>query len=1008
MKNEKIHLERIDRFVKRLKASIHTYKECLVPRFCSSDLPIPYAELDNLPLKDIHLKEIWANAWGSAWFIVKGIVPEALAGKECGLFFDCEGEACVFKDGYPHQGLTPKVDWYHNAAKHYYPLFASAKPGDSFEIIIEAASNDLFGSGKDEYRLMECALVDMDEQKFQLLMDVEILFDLAKALPGGSVRRARILYGLNNVCNVYAQNPLEARRITQELLSKPANASALKAISVGHAHLDLAWLWPIRETRRKAGRTFANALRLLERYPMYIFGASQAQLYKWVKTDYPQLYEDVKAAIIADRWEVQGASWVEFDTNITGGESIIRQFMYGKKYFSTEFGFVTPCLWLPDCFGFSANMPQFMAGCRIKYFVTQKLSWNETNVFDKHLFIWQGLDGSEVLAHQMPTNDYNCSNNPSALIATESRFAQAEVADAYLNLFGIGDGGGGPTRNHIEYGIRQQNLEGSSKFCFAASTGFFDYCETIDRNLLPRAFGELYLEFHRGTYTTQARMKQNNARSERLLMAVEAMCATLQLPTNPELQSLWEDTLLHQFHDILPGSSIGKVYEDAAIASANIHAKALRMIHEMMASIPGGDKCMPNSWLVFNPCGQDVIRILHFPSELQDLCAHGENLSVLAQFPDDKGFAVEIAIRAWSWGIVSFSQFMAPEKGIDLQNLCINCGNLQIRISPMGSITSIFDISKQKEYLCGESNLLMLWEDEPNNWGAWDINHFYRETQPILPHKCELVEAKEFDNGVKRIVQDLWIGSSTIRQIIELGSEANMIRIHHQVQWQEHHKMLRVRMLPAANADFVNCGVQMGNIQRPVHANNDIEAARFEFPAQGFVDYSDGKGGITLLCAEKYGFSVHGKQLEMALLRSPADVDPKADLGEQNYTYGLYIHEGSFADSNVSEVSEAFGTEILCHPITHKPAFDMVPHIHLSNSKLVCKTLKPSEDGKGIVLRIYEPLGYAQSTSLHYQPAMVRIYKCNMLEEVLYELPDSFEIPINAHEILTLKLEPGK
>ncbi len=1007
MQNEKIHLERIKRFVARQKESVYTLLEPLKAQYIKADDPIPYAELNGASWHEIAVGEVWNKVWGSAWFKVRGKLSDTNAIELQGLYFDCQGEACVMIDGTPYMGLTPKVDWYHNAAKHYVPLAGFADVEGNFELYIEAAANDLFGAGKDEYRLFKCSLCVFDTMKHQFALDVELLLDLANSLPDKTVRRAKIIYGLNEICNIFASQPDKAQQIAKELLAKPANASALKAYSVGHAHLDLAWLWHIRESRRKGGRTFANALRLLEQYPSYVFGASQAQLYQWIKDDYPQLYIQVQDAIKGGRWEVQGASWVEFDTNLTGGESIIRQFRYGRAFFAEEFGIVPHCLWLPDCFGFSANLPQLMQGCGVDYFVTQKLSWNESNTFDKHLFIWQGIDGSEVRAHQLPTNDYNFSNNPSAFIATEGRFTQSELAEAYLNLYGIGDGGGGPTKNHIEYGLRQQDLEGSSRFIFAKAEEFFAEYAKIPADKLPKCYTELYLEFHRGTYTTQAVMKKDNYISERLLAAAEWLSALANLHQGKqgypeELHPLWKDTLLMQFHDILPGSSITRVYKEAHELSSNNH-RYLREFIDTQTYTVDEDDC----YSIFNPTAAELYTWLSFPSKYRDYAAilnccevshvidTGDELRLLAHLqPYSKSDLVfELKLNPL---IYDRKELRRDGGAYLMQGSC-----LTVKVSDRGSIIGI--LRGGQEFLSGESNLVQLWEDEPNNWGAWDINHFYRETTPQQAEQAELVEAYSIGD-YHCIIQEFCLGKSRIKQTIELMPAARYVLIHHEVDWQEHHQMLRVAFNSNIFSQQVECGVQMGKITRSSRPKNAWEAARFDFPAQGFVASCEASRCCAILSAAKYGFSANENRLELALLRSPADVDPQADLGRQNYSYGFFCDNINFADSHLAELAEAIEPQIICRQgISSLSPSD----IQLGFSSLVLSSVKPADEGNAIILRYFEPVGKHTREQLFTSLPVTGIYKCNLLEEPLDQLDNMQDIYVKPFEIITLRLELG-
>lgn len=994
MHNEKIHIERIKRLIERQKPQIHRLKQDM-PVFlvgCTEPLMHPKHSGCNA-LQEIKKTDVWGKKWGSAHFQVNITIPPDFAGYQVGLWFDCDGEACVMKQGTPYQGLTPKVDWYHNAAKYYVPLSENAVAGKDYKLLIEASANDLFGAGKEEYALRECALVTLDTQLRNDLLDMELLLNLATALPVGQVRRKKLLWGLNEACNYWASDRAKARAILQELLSQPAHASALTAYSVGHAHLDLAWLWPLRESKRKGGRTFANALRLLEQYPSYVFGASQAQLYRWIKDQYPALYEEVKAAVKEVRWEIQGASWVEFDTNLPSGEAIIRQFYYGKKFFWEEFGFVPKALWLPDCFGFNGNLPQLMKGCGVDWFMTQKLSWNESNTFPHHLFIWQGIDGTEVPAHQLPTNDYNFSNNPSAFLQTEERFAQAEISEAFLNLYGIGDGGGGPTLNHVEYGLRQQNLEGVSRFRFARSDEFFTLFQRQDHSRLPKAFGELYLEFHRGTYTTQALMKQNNFISQRLLSLAEFLAASDALPYPQELHQIWEDTLLLQFHDIIPGSSITMVYEDAHRISVESHRKLLSFAGALVGAetdkaitVVNDSQWERNQWIELPP-GQTAS---DSPNITERISSASLIKVLLPPFS-----------RLWIPLIES-----EPEKSADTAPMVLENAFLRAEISPRGSILSLIVKPENREMLLAESNLLKLWEDEPNNWGAWDINHFYHDTTPTEASSGQPVPGLCINRPGKllRLVQDIQIGHLSLRQTIELGSDDEFLRIKHEIDWQATHQMLRTHFYPRIKANEATYEIAMGTIKRSTRPQNAWELAQFEVPAHRFADYSQTDWGCALLSKAKYGYRIVEDEMELNLLRSPADVDPTADQHHHCYEYGFYPHHGSFESSEVLQMAHCFAYPPQLLPGGKTDSCLMESGIKLEASAVKLDTIKPAYGRDGIVLRLYEYRGSSAEAKLTVPKAYKHAYRCMMTEEILEALPyeAALTLQFEAHQIITL------
>jgi len=998
MYNEKIHIERIKRLVERQKALLHGEKMPVRTEYVSAADPIPQEKLASMSFKEIEVGGLWGKPWQSAWFRISGQAPATPAGMELGLWFDCDGEACVFKGQTPWQGLTPKEDWYHNAAKYFVPL--SLKEGERVELLIEAAANDLFGGGKSEYRLRECSLVWRDPRLRKLLWDIELLLDLALSLPNGQTRRQRILYGLNRVCDLWNSDREACAGILDDLLAKPAHASALTAFSVGHAHLDLAWLWPLRETKRKGGRTFANALRLLERYPDYIFGASQAQLYLWMKELYPALYAQVKKRVAEGRWEVQGASWVEFDTNLISAESVIRQFMYGKRFFREEFGVEPDVLWLPDCFGFSGNLPQLMKGCGVEQFMTQKLSWNESNAFPHNLFLWEGIDGSRVLAQQLPTHDYNFSNNPSAFLKTEERFAQSEICDAFLNLYGIGDGGGGPTEAHLEYGLRQRDLEGVPKFRFARSSDYFEHLKALDRSLLPVMPGELYLEYHRGTYTTQARMKRDNARAERLLRAAEYLAALIGGEEYPrELRPVWQDTLLLQFHDIIPGSSIGMVYDDARAICAGNRQILEDFLNQRAAGLAASGEASPGQgWLLLNPSPASKTEWLPFPAPAEGLLPCGEDGVPLTCCATPEGTLVKASLPAWGVGSIAFKAGVGEiPKPVPLAGHCLENEFLRVTVTPQGSVSEVWDKESGTPLLASESNRLLLWEDEPNNWGAWDINHFYRTTTPTPAEGISLEAAQSYTlpGEFARLVQTLRVGSSILRQTLELRRGERLLRVSHHINWQEKHKMLRAHWYPDVRSSQASFGIQSGMLERSAKPRNAWEEARFEVPFQKFFDLSQADRGCAIFCADKFGCHVRDNEMDLNLLRSPADVDPLADLGEHEYFYAVYFHGGDYAGSRLWQAAEAFCADLLClevpalaNPLPHSP-------VRLLSDAVTLDWIKPAESGGGLVVRLHECAGGSAEATL-LAPSHHLWSVCDLLEN---PLPDSEAQPIGERGI---------
>jgi len=975
MQNEKIYITRLKRFAEAVKARVYPQRAPLSAE-CTThpDTPIPYAQALTAAFRPIAVGEPWGELWACAWFRFSGNVPADFAGHEVGALIDLDGEGCVFVDGTPYVGLSGRLDHYAESAKGFVPLYGRALGGEPVNLLVEAGANTLFGEGPRDYRLRRAELVTVDRDVFALEADLRVLMSLAEVLPERSPRRQKILRGLNDAANAWRDGAGldDCRRLTGALLACPACASAPTAWSMGHAHIDLAWLWPVRETRRKDGRTFATALRLMERYPGYLFGASQPQLYQWIKTDYPALYAQVKARVAEGRWECQGASWVEMDTNLTGGESLVRQIMYGLRFFEQEFGQQPRYLFLPDCFGFSAALPQILQQCGLPFFLTQKMSWNETNTFPHHTFQWEGIDGSRVTAHFLPTNDYNGSNTPKQLVEAERRYAQNDVCDDFANLYGIGDGGGGPSEAHIEYALRQRDLEGSPRVRLDTVAHFFDKLAQTPPDRLPVWRGELYLELHRGTYTTQARTKRWNRRLEHILHDVEFLAAVFAEAV--DIATLWQDTLLHQFHDILPGSSIGWVYKDAEALSQRNYA-ALEALRADLLTLRFG--AGEGRYLVMNTTGWPREEMLRLPN------------------------GSERMVRVPACGFVTLEPGEPTAAQPAANPDVLENDLLRVTFAADGTIESILDRQTGREWLEGPANCLLLWEDLPNNWGAWDVNHFYRET---VPRQATLVCHQTTHTPLCAVrTQSLTVGQSCIQQRIELAQGTREIRIHCRIDWRETHKMLRVQAAPAMHATEASYEIQFGLLRRPTHQNTPWDAARFEVCGHRFADVSLPDGGFALLNDCKYGHSVLDNLLELNLLRSPADVDPQADLGEHEVTYAYLPHNGGLEE--VIPRAHALNAPLLVQQVSSAPAEGWFYRVESTSVKL--ETVKPAEDGQGVVLRLYETQGRNAAATLHAASAWNSLMETDLLERPtgpVHSAGSSVELRFKPFEIKTLRL----
>ncbi|HOQ79936.1 MAG TPA: glycoside hydrolase family 38 C-terminal domain-containing protein [Candidatus Cloacimonadota bacterium] len=1025
MRNAKIYYERAKRLHDRVTNEIYSQAHGLQVKFTHDKIePIPVSKLNTRKWKELKVKQKWADTWACAWFIFEGKVPTEHAGKEVGVYIDIQGEACVFKNTgktspnlfdlnkplTPYAGLTNKIHWSLQSGKFYLPLFKKAKGGENISLLAEAGANGLFGKDKDEYLLERADIVVFDREKYQLLMDLKVLISLYENLEESSVRKKRVLHALNEIANNYqdGNNMDKCREIAKEILSSPAVPSALTAWSIGHAHIDLAWLWPIRETKRKASRTFSTALRMMETYPDYTFGASQAQLYQWTKDNYPQLYCEIKKQIEKNRWEVQGASWVEHDTNMPSGESLVRQYMYGKRFFREEFGKEFDYLFLPDCFGFTGSLPQILKQAGVNYFISQKLSWNDTNKFPHSSFIWEGIDGSKIKTHFLPTHDYNFSNLPGDFIKSEKRFEQADICNDFLNLYGIGDGGGGPSSEHIELAVRQQNCEGVPRVKF----GFVsDFLKTLDdkEETLPVWKGELYFELHRGTYTTQGLMKKNNRMLEQRLQQLEFISVISEQDIREKIEPIWKDVLLNQFHDIIPGSSIGWVYKDAnALSESNL--KLCKEIEEEMifAEFEKGN----NAYLFINSQPWRRRELIELDEESPVVLVDAEDKEIPSFWADGK---IKALVECQAMGYQVVYKMACPliscnDYSSDASVLENNY--LIVKLDQDGCINRIFDKENNREVLTGQANKLQMWEDLPNNWGAWDINNFYRETKPIQPVLIErkLLEANAL---VKKIKQVFKVGNSTIEQIISLKSQSKLIQIDNVVDWQEKHKMLRVGAETNIQSMYSNAEVQFGLMQRPTHQNTSWDEAKFEILAHRFIDLSQEDYGFAVLNDCKYGHSVQGGTIEINLLRSPADVDPDADIHQHSFTFGYYPHIGNLEKSDTLQKAHNLNSPLVVYPISTDKGIKDTPYFSIEGRNVKIDTVKHSDLEKdSLILRCYETMGTSTRINITSKKYKIKeAFLCNLLGENIHAIisfDNTLMLDFKPFEIKTIKIKKGK
>ncbi len=952
----------------------------------------------------------WGKLWDCGWFHFTGRVPPSAAGEKIVILIDICGEACIVDEsGCPVRGLTTLSSTYSYSlgrpGKRVVQFLPEARGDEAVDLWAEGGCNDLFGELRDKGTLKEANIAICHEEIRRLYYDFFVLFDLMEYLPEDRARHQRILAALNRAANLLSDYTEEEARRARDILAaelkKRTGDPSLTISAIGHAHIDLAWLWPLRETVRKGARSFSTVLDLMERYPDYTFGASQPQLYEWIKERHPLLYRKIKSRIEEGRWEPQGAMWVEADTNISGGEALIRQILFGKRFFRSEFGKDMKILWLPDVFGYSASLPQLLKKSGIAYFMTIKLSWNNFNIHPHHTFIWRGIDGSEVLVHMPPEGNYNSSAAPRAIIQAEKAFQDKAVSDRCLILFGIGDGGGGPGAEHLEYLEREKNLAGLSPVIQEPAEKFFKRIEK-DRSKYKTWSGELYLERHQGTYTTQARNKWYNRKLEITLRELEIACVLSDLASGfaassgfagseypkGELNKIWKEVLLYQFHDILPGSSISRVYEESLASYQQLLKRTKELTGQAYDRL--GNHINTSGFT------EPVIVINSLSWERKEWIKIGE-----------KWFKGIIPPLGYSTVEASSKQDISVELSANEKSLENDL--LRIDFAEDGSIQSIFDKEYRREILNSgrPANRLAVYED---NGDAWDIPINYEEKPPS---GFTLISKKAGIDGPLAIMrQEYRFADSRLIQEITVRAGSRRIDFATEVDWKESGKMLRTSFPLAILATTATCDIQFGSIQRPTHRNTSWDMAKYEICAHKWVDISQVDYGVALLNDSKYGYKAIDNILDLNLLRSPGHPDPAADRAHHQFVYSLFPHQGNHISGGVVRAGYELNVPLSIIPARIQKGSCPPDFSFLKNEaeNIVVETIKKAEEGEDIIVRLYETHGAFTQTSLLFNFRIKSVYLVTMTEEDVKRLKPvkgAVKLDFKPFEIHTLKISKG-
>ncbi len=1010
---------RISRFVKeRLRPAI--YRESVplsIEVWEAPGEPVPFAEAVEQNFEPFGTGSAWGRPWGTTWLHVTGVVPEEWPAGEL-----LRPEAVVdlgfssTAPGFQAEGLAWSPDGVILKAiePRNQAVPVAAGPGQPVDFYIEAASNpdvtanwtfvptvqgDLATAGTDPiYPLRRVDLALRDQTVWELVQDFWTLEGLLRELPASQPRRAEILRALERCIDTMdphdvAGTASAGREALARVLASPANASSHRLHAVGHAHIDSAWLWPVRETVRKVARTFSNVLHLIEQDEDFAFAASSAQQYAWLKQTYPELFERVKAAIAAGSFVPVGGMWVESDTNMPGGEALARQFVAGKRFFMEEFGVEPLEVWLPDSFGYSAALPQIVAAAGSRWFLTQKISWNETNRMPHHTFRWEGIDGTRIFTHFPPVDTYNAELSGEELALAERQYAEKGSANTSLVPFGWGDGGGGPTGEMIAAAHRTRSLEGSPRVELSTPRRFFEAAEA-EYPEPPVWSGELYLEFHRGTYTSQARTKRGNRRSEHLLREAELWATVVAVRAGAEypydtLEETWRLVLLQQFHDILPGSSIAWVHREAERNYAEVARTLGALIEASVTELAGpGEKSLSLNAGPYALGGVPALGGVGGPGDGAGL------VSVSASGRRARSAASGASIERGPHGIVLRNALVA------------------VTIDSDGLFPSVRDLAADRELVPvnRRGNLLQLHRDTPTQWDAWDIDEHYTRNVAELT-EAESVEVFVDTPALVGVRVTRSFGASRVVEEITLAAGSPSVDLSFDIDWHERQKLLKLAFPLDLHADRAASEIQFGHVYRPTHANTSWDAARFETVAHRWVHVGEPGYGVAVANDSTYGHSISrstdaagrtATTVRLSLLRAPLYPDPESDQGSHELHVSLRVGAG-IADA----VAEGYRLNLPLRTVAGVGRDHLDPLFTVDNPAVVIEAVKLAEDRSGdVIVRLYEAHGARARARVIRHFDATDVAETDLLERRLAEPRATLSPDASDEAAFTLELRP--
>lgn len=982
------------------------------------------AAWENFDCKTMH----WYGKDRHYWFRTTYTIPEELDGKSVWIRVSSQidewddgrnPQFIVFVNGEVYQG----IDMNHRECL----ITRSGKAGETLTIDLQAYT----GIMHEEFAL-RTQIEEIDAEIEKLYYDLWVPLAAFSRMEADDKNRKDIEYVLNETINLldlrtpYSEDFYRSVReasayIQKALYEDMAGYEDVIATCIGHTHIDVAWWWTVAQTREKVGRSFATVLKLMDEYPNYKFMSSQPQLYVFLKERYPELYEKAKQRIKEKRWEPEGGMWVEADCNLTSGESLVRQFMHGKRFFKEEFGVDNRILWLPDVFGYSGALPQIMKKCGIDYFMTTKLAWNQFNKVPYDTMMWRGIDGTEVLTHlittlgvSQPIKDYFTTYNgmlhPDAIMGGWMRYQNKDINNDILVSYGYGDGGGGPTREMLETSIRmEKGIKGIPKVRQEFSRTYFEELEERvkgDRRL-PVWEGEFYFEYHRGTYTSMARNKRSNRKAELGLMDLELLSVLAQAQVAypaEELDRMWKKVLINQFHDILPGSAIHEVYEVTKEEYAALQKEIKALEEERLHALVGDGEGIT----IFNTTGHDRSDIV----ELGEIHAEALKDAEGVLYPVQKTAegAVVYVEHLPSKGYKTFAAVSGETEQktpfVIVGDHTLETPFYTVHLDAEGRFDRIYDKENDREVLQDgkKGNQFRMYEDKPMCFDNWDVDIFYTEKYWDIN---DVTSMEWTECGPVRTTLEIERreSNSVIRQKIHFYADSRRIEFETYVDWKEHQTLLKVHFPVNVHTDEATFDVQFGNLTRKVHTNTSWDKARFESCGQKWIDLSEGHYGVSMLNDCKYGHSVKDSDMALTLIKSGIEPNPVADQEEHYFTYAIYPHAEKWQEAKT--VEQAYDLNQPAIAVAGGKPGSLLSKASVDRSNVVLETIKCAESGHGIIIRMYESENALTKTNLVVEGNYNKAFVCNLLEEeeAELELKDGVVcVQLKPYEVVTVKL----